>query len=185
MVRHFNHNSLSEKLSNVLTACETARIHKVIDHVLDAAYRAVTPHAQTAVDALLVPNGALSALLKQQFQGEPSTANVTTLRVEAYRALDGLWTETIMAQLSGAVYDSIRASVQAALGLHVATAVFGCRSSTAHLDVGSLMHTLFLHVVCATFRCFEFVFPFRISSSCHSCLLTVACPSVTVIGNTL
>ena len=53
MVRHFNHNSLSEKLSNVLTACETARIHKVIDHVLDAAYRAVTPHAQTAVDALL------------------------------------------------------------------------------------------------------------------------------------
>jgi hypothetical protein len=139
-------------LSNVLTVWKIARWAKVQDHVFGAAYAAITPHAQDAVKALLVHNGALSALA-QQFHGDRGAAECTALRAAAYKALDGVWTATVRGQLAGVVYDKIKAAVQKELGLHVATAVYGCRGSPPHLDVGSLAHSVFMHVACAELRC--------------------------------
>ncbi len=120
--------------------------------MFDPAYVAITPHAQAAVEALLVHNGALSALA-QPFHGDRGAAACATLRSEAYEALDGVWTDTVRGQLAGVVYDKIKAAVQKELGLHVATAVYGCRGSPPHLAVGSLVHSVFMHVACAWLRC--------------------------------
>jgi len=140
-------------LSNVLTVwkifCRWARIQIC---VFDPAYVAITPHAQDAVKTLLVHNGALSALA-QPFHGDRGAAECTALRAEAYEALDGVWTATVRGQLAGVVYDKIKAAVQKELGLHVATAVYGCRGSPPHLAVGSLVHSVFMHVACALLRC--------------------------------
>jgi hypothetical protein len=129
--------------------CRWARVQ---DHVFGPAYVEITPHAQDAVKELLVHNGALSALA-QPFQCDRGAAAWAALRSEAYEALDGVWTATVRGQLAGVVYDKIKAAVQKELGLHVATAVYGCRGSLPHLAVGSLAHSVFMHVACAWLRC--------------------------------
>jgi hypothetical protein len=129
--------------------CRWARIQSC---VFDQAYLAITPYARDAVKALLVHDGALSALA-QPFQCDRGAAAWAALRLEAYEALDGVWTATVRDELAGVTYDKIRAAVQKELGLHVATAVYGCRGSPPHLDVGSLAHSVYLHVACAELRC--------------------------------
>ena len=135
-----------------MTVWKIARWGRIQDHVFGPAYAAITTHAQDAVKALLVHDGALSPLA-QPFHGDRGAAAWAALRSEAYEALDGVWTVTVREELAGVTYDGIRAAVQKELGLHVATAVYGCRGSPPHLNVGSLAHSVYLHVACAELRC--------------------------------